>query len=99
MIEVTILSRPDCHLCNVALKIARSVQREIPFIIRRVNVDDDPHLSTACGSRIPVILIDQIEYFSGKVTEGELRWAIKKARWRRRVSRILSRLSAMLKRG
>lgn len=99
MIEVTILSRHDCHLCEVILKIAHRVQHETPFMLRQIDIDHDPQLSITYGSRIPVVLIDQIEYFSGKVTERELRQAIRKARWRRPISRILSRLGAMLKRG
>ncbi|MBA2252656.1 MAG: glutaredoxin family protein, partial [Nitrospirales bacterium] len=41
MMEVTILSREKCHLCHVALRIARHVQVDIPFILRSVDITHD----------------------------------------------------------
>ena len=92
MIQVTILSRHDCHLCDVAINVARRLQTECPFCLSHVDIANDEHLSALYNARIPVIFIDQVETFSGKITEGELRQAIKRARWRRPISRILSRL-------
>ena len=99
MIQVTILSRQDCHLCEVAMGIARRLQAEIPFCLNQLDVANDPGLSAQYGHRIPVILIDQVESCAGKVTERELRRAIKRARWRRPISRILSRLGFHPRRG
>ncbi len=82
MTEVTILSRRDCHLCEVAIKMARRVQEEVPFLLKRVDVDSEPGLAQRYGERIPVVLIDQVECASGQVRETELRRAIKRARWR-----------------
>jgi glutaredoxin-like protein DUF836 len=79
MIEVTILSRHDCHLCDVVLRIAGQVQAEVPFTLTQVKIDENPTLLEQYGARVPVVLIDQVEAFSGKVTEGELRRAIQKA--------------------
>jgi glutaredoxin-like protein DUF836 len=92
MIDVTILSRHDCHLCDVALRIAQLVQREIPFTLTRMNIDENADLVARYGDLVPVVLIDQVEVLSGKMTEGDFRRAVKKARWRQPVSRILSRL-------
>ena len=92
MIEVTILSRPDCHLCDVVLRIAQQVQIEVPFTLTRVNIDEQADLAARYGNLVPVVLIDQVEVFVGKVTEGDFRRAVKKARWRQPISRILSRL-------
>ena len=101
MIEVTILSRHDCHLCDVALRIAQHVQTEMPFTLTRMNIDEQADLAARYGDRVPVILIDQVEALSGKMTEGEFRRAIsnKKARERGPISRILSRLRQWLRRG
>ena len=98
MVLVTILSRHDCHLCEVAIKVARRLQRELPFSLSHVDIADDEHLSALYGARLPVIFLDQVETFSGKVTERELRRAIKRARWRRPISRILFRLRQWLRR-
>ena len=51
------------------------------------------------GDRVPVVLIDGRESFPAKITGGELRKAIKKARWRNPISRILSRVKLALTRG
>jgi hypothetical protein len=90
--QVTIFSRHDCHLCHVALRIARHVQLDTPFTLHAVDITRDAGLLALYGHRIPVVLINQRERFAGKMTERELRAALKKARWSRSISRILSRL-------
>lgn len=79
MPEVIIYSRPDCHLCNVVERIAKTVQAEHPFILTRINVDETSDLAIRYGERVPVVLIDLVEAFSGTVTEGEFRRAIERA--------------------
>ena len=98
-VHVTILSRKDCHLCDVMIRIARHLQAELNITTTKVDIEGDRALTERYGSRVPVVLIDEVEHCSGKVTEGELRRAIKKARWRRPISRILSRLGYGPKRG
>jgi glutaredoxin len=92
MMHVTIFSQPGCHLCHVALRIARHVQVDIPFTLHSVDITHDPGLLALYSHRIPVVLIDQQERFAGTMTERELRAALKKARWSKSISRILSRL-------
>jgi len=98
-VRVTILSRDDCHLCEVVYRIALHLRSELPIEIRKVSIEGDRVLTDRYGARIPVILLDEVEQLAGAVTEGELRRAIKKARWRRPISRILSRLGCAPKRG
>lgn len=98
MAHLTILSRKNCHLCNVIHRIALHLQEELAFELTQVDVDQDRSLAEQYSHRIPVVLIDQVEACSGKITEGELRRAIKKARWSRPISRILSRLKHVLTR-
>jgi len=99
MLTLTILSRADCHLCHVAVKMARALQSELPFEMTEVDIDGDAGLTARYGERIPVVLIDGVERLAGKITEGELRRAVKRARWRRPISRILSRLRQWRRRG
>ena len=98
-VRVTILSREDCHLCGVVYRIAMHLQSELHIETSQVHIECDRVLSERYGARVPVVLLDEVEHFAGKVTEGELRRAIKRARWRRPVSRILSRLGFAPKRG
>jgi len=89
-IRVTILSRNDCHLCDVVYRIATNLQLELHIETNKVSIDRDRLLMERYGTRVPVVLLDEVEYLAGNVTEEELRRAIKKARWRRPISRILS---------
>ena len=98
-VRVTILSREDCHLCDVVYRIAIHLQSELHIEPSKVYVEGDRILTECYGAKVPVVLLDEVEHFAGKVTEGELRRAIKKARWRRPISRILSRLGFAPKRG
>jgi len=90
MIDVTILSRHDCHLCDVVMRIAQQVQSETPFTLTRMNIDENAELAARYGDRIPVVLIDQVEVLSGKMTEGDFRRAIQKANSNGILPRIMS---------
>lgn len=98
-IRVTVLSREDCHLCDVVYRIASQLQSELHIETTKVSIECDRVLMERYGTKVPVVLLDEVEHFVGKVTEVELRRAIKKARWRRPISRILSRLGYAPKRG
>ncbi len=97
--RITIISRHDCHLCKVVSRVAEELQQELSFDLETVNVDGDESLTARYGHRVPVVLIDGKEALSGKVTGGLLREAIKNARWRNPISRILSRVKLALTRG
>ena len=99
LMEVLIYTRPDCHLCHVALRIARQVQADIPFTLHSIDITQDTELLALYGHRIPVIVVDQEERLAGKMTERELRAALKKTRWSTSISRILSRLGWFPNRG
>lgn len=99
VVAVTIFSRQDCHLCHVVLRMAERIRTETPFNLTSVDIAADPVLTERYGTRIPVVLIDEVERFSGRVTERALRRAIKWARWTRPVSRILSRFGSSPGRG
>ncbi len=98
-LRVTIMSRQDCHLCRVVTRVAKHVQQDLPFHLSVVDVDSDPELKERYGDRVPVVLLNDQETLSGKVTGEALREAIKKARWRNPISRILSRVKLALTRG
>jgi hypothetical protein len=79
MLEVVVLSRHDCHLCDVAMRIAEAVRSEIPFTLTRMNIDEHADLAARYETRIPVVLINQVEVLSGRITEGDFRRAIQNA--------------------
>ena len=79
-LRVFVLSRKDCHLCDVVYRMAVRLQLELHIDTKKVSIEGDTDLMERHGARVPVVLLDGIEHFSGNVTEGELRRAIKKAR-------------------
>lgn len=77
-IRVTILSREDCHLCDDVYRIAVRLQSELYIEVSKLSIDGDKVLVDRYGTRLPVVLLDEVEHCAGNVTEEELRRAIKK---------------------
>ena len=55
MIDVTLYSRADCHLCEQALDDLGKLQEVIPHHLEVVDVDSDPELNRTFGSKLPVV--------------------------------------------
>ena len=96
---VTLLSRRDCPPCHEALTLLRRLQARAAFTFQYLEIDDNELLTAEYGRRVPVLLLNGIEKLSGKFSEEDLERVMKKARWRRPVSRILSRIRLARKRG
>lgn len=63
-VQVTIFSKPGCHLCENVEKSVRKVQGRMkrPFEISIVNILSDPALEAEYGFDIPVVAIDGNTY-------------------------------------
>ena len=57
--DVTLYTRPDCHLCEEAKSAIAPLLREFGATLREVNIDDEPVLKERYGWDIPVIFIGQ----------------------------------------
>ena len=55
--EVTLYSRPGCHLCDEAKEAMGPLLREFGAKLREVNIEGDPVLEERYGVDIPVIFI------------------------------------------
>jgi|SRR5262252_6618003 len=55
--EVTLYSRPGCHLCEEAKAAIAPLLREFGAVLRDVNIDEDAVLKERYGWDIPVIFI------------------------------------------
>jgi glutaredoxin len=55
--DVTLYTRPDCHLCEEAKSAIAPLLREFGAAMREVNVDSDPILRERYGSDVPVIFL------------------------------------------
>jgi glutaredoxin len=57
--DVTLYSRPGCHLCEEAKAAMAPLLREFGLTLHEVNIDADPALQERYGWDIPVIFIGQ----------------------------------------
>jgi glutaredoxin len=56
-LEVTLYTRPGCHLCEDAKAVVQPLLREFGATLREVNIDEDSELHQRYGSDIPVIFL------------------------------------------
>lgn len=73
--EVTVLSREECHLCDVAIETIERVANDIDatVAIEEIDVDADPSLADEYGDRVPYVLVDGRPAFKHRVDEAEFR--------------------------
>jgi glutaredoxin len=55
--EVTLYTRPGCHLCEEAKAAMTPLLREFGATLREVNIDEDPVLRERYGWDVPVIFL------------------------------------------
>ena len=55
--EVTLYTRPGCHLCEQAKTAVAPLLREFDAVLREVNIENDAVLEERYGWDIPVIFI------------------------------------------
>ncbi len=55
--DVTLYTRPGCHLCEQAKAAIAPLLREFGAVLREVNIDEDPVLQERFGGDVPVIFI------------------------------------------
>lgn len=70
---VTLLTRRNCPLCDEARHVTEKVLRDFQLTLTTEDVDTDPRLVEAYGELVPVVQIDGVDVFYGKVSELRLR--------------------------
>jgi hypothetical protein len=73
MAALVLYTRPGCHLCDVVKDVLAQVQREVPFTLAEVNIDEDPAAQALYRCEIPVVTIDGRKAFKYRVDPAELR--------------------------
>ncbi|MFN3947969.1 glutaredoxin family protein [Microbacterium sp.] len=82
MTTLTLIGKPDCHLCDVAEQIVETVVDDLPAdIADRVSIEhasiaDDAELYAAWWEKIPVVLIDGDLHAHWRVSADRLRAAL-----------------------
>lgn len=85
MTTLTIIGKPDCHLCEVASEVVDAVVAEMPdaaaerLEIIEKSIADDPALYERWWEKIPVLLIDGELHTHWRVSPDRLRQALEEA--------------------
>jgi hypothetical protein len=61
-VNVTLFSKPDCHLCEDAVLELQRLQTRYPHNLEVVDITTDPLLQKKYGERIPVLQVGWREY-------------------------------------
>ena len=56
MTELTLLTRPGCHLCDAMKAIVAQVHARYPLVLHEIDISTEPELLRQHGNDIPVLL-------------------------------------------
>jgi glutaredoxin len=68
-----LITRPGCHLCDVAKQAMDRVAADTGEQWQELNVESERELEAEYGDRVPVILLDGKEHGYWRVEEDRLR--------------------------
>jgi len=72
MSRLTLISRPGCHLCEVAEQVLDRVAANTGEQWTKVDVTDSVELERDYGDRVPVLLLDGAEHGYWRIEEDRL---------------------------
>ncbi|MFC8680017.1 glutaredoxin family protein [Microbacterium ureisolvens] len=79
MTTLTLIGKPDCHLCDVAREVVETVVADLPedaVEVEELSIADDPALYAQWWEKIPVVLIDGELHGHWRVSPDRLRAAL-----------------------
>ncbi|MBW8762080.1 MAG: glutaredoxin family protein [Microbacterium sp.] len=85
MTTLTLIGKPDCHLCDVASEIIDTVIADLPdaaaesIEVVEASIQDDPALYDLWWEKIPVVLIDGELHAHWRLSADRLRSALEEA--------------------
>ena len=85
MTTLTLIGKPDCHLCDVASDVIDAVVAELPdaaaeqIEIVEASIQEDPALYELWWEKIPVVLIDGELHAHWRLSPDRLRQALEEA--------------------
>lgn len=74
--RVTLIGKPDCHLCDVARRVVEQVCAEADEDFEELSVRDSPELMDRYGDYIPVVLVDGEQHDFWRIGADRLRSAL-----------------------
>jgi glutaredoxin len=79
-LEVTVYSRPGCHLCDEAKAVMQPMLVEFGCRLREVNIDLDGELAEIYSWDIPVIFLGARKVAKHRVDRRQFRRQLKEAK-------------------
>lgn len=73
---MTLIGKPDCHLCDDARAVVHQLAEELGFSVEELNINEDKELFRKYWEQIPVTLIDGEQHDFWKVDPVRLRRAL-----------------------
>jgi glutaredoxin len=80
--EVTLYTRPGCHLCEEAKAAIAPLLREFGAALREINIENDPVLEERYGWDIPVVFIGPRKAAKHRVDVEQFRRQLEESRSR-----------------
>jgi glutaredoxin len=82
-LEVSLYTRPGCHLCEDAKAAIAPLLREFGATLREVNIDEDAVLTERYALDIPVLFIGAHKAAKHRVNVAQFRRQLQEARGKR----------------
>jgi hypothetical protein len=79
MTDVTLYTKPGCHLCDAAAQVIEQVGRRLELRLVKRNILDDPEDLRRYQFEIPVVLVGVREVARHRITAAQLEAAIRGA--------------------
>ncbi|GAA2500216.1 glutaredoxin family protein [Streptomyces sp. NPDC059506] len=76
--EVTLITRPGCHLCHRARAVVEKVTAELGVPWKELDITRDEALYAEYWEKIPVTLVDGEQHGVWRVDEEKLRAALER---------------------
>ena len=74
--QVTLYTRPGCHLCDEAKHAIQTAGCDDQFTLEEINIESDRELLRKYQYDIPVVTIDGVEAFRHRVDVSQFRTRI-----------------------
>jgi glutaredoxin len=73
MHKITIMSKPNCPLCDAAIEVVRKVTSwHVETLVEEIDITQDADLLEKYRDDVPVILVDGVERFRHTVDPDQL---------------------------
>jgi glutaredoxin len=68
-LHLVMYTRGGCHLCDTAWELLQERQKTYEYNLEAVDVDADSDLAARYGAEVPIVMVNGMVRFRGKVNE------------------------------